>query len=153
MRTRRLILGALLSFPLMACSPGVSQSTSTASSGPPQPTERPTATLAATPEFPAPPELQGTWTAVTKAGDDLELEIREVGYTLSLLRDLGPERSSGRVVVDDDEIVFSNSNLCVGDGRYRWSIDDGILRFEALAPDACPGRAHGLEDIDYRPSE
>jgi hypothetical protein len=163
MRVRRLLLSCLLGLTLAACTlgtspgnPAVSSSDPTrpgTSSGPPDATARPSPTSRPTPEFPAPVELQGTWAAVSEAGDDLELEIREAGYTMSLLRDLGPERSSGRVVVDDDEIVFSNSNLCVGDGRYRWSIDGGVLRFEPIAPDACPGRADGLEDINYTRGE
>ena len=163
MRVRRLLGSWLLSLTLAACtlgsnpgSPAVSSSDPTGpgtSSGPPDATARPSPTSRPTPEFPAPTELQGTWAGVSEAGDDVELEIREAGYTITRFEDLGTERAFGRVAVDDDTIVFSNSNLCVGDGRYRWSIDGGVLRFEPITPDACPARADGLEDIDYTRGE
>ena len=163
MRVRVVLRSCLLSLTLAACTPGsspgspaVSSSDATGpgtSSGPPDATASSSPTSRPTPEFPAPVELQGTWAAVSEAGDDLKLEIREAGYTITRFEDLGTEKAFGRVAVDDDEIVFSNSNLCVGEGRYRWSIHGGVLRFEPIAPDACPARADGLEDLDYTRGE
>ena len=68
MPVRRVILGALLSLTLLACSQDVGQSSPAASSGPPRPPNRPSSTPAPTPEFPAPAELQGTWAGRQRLG-------------------------------------------------------------------------------------
>jgi len=154
MPTRRLILGALLSLPLMGCSQDISQGDPPASSGPPQPTERPSVTLAPTPEFAAPPELRGTWEAVSDSGSNLVLVIRDTGYRLTQSSTaIGSQSATGRVEVDGDEIVFSNATVCNGDGRYRWSIEDDVLRFEPIGSDACPGRTGSVAGTAYARAE
>jgi len=161
MHIRRLILGALLILAIMACSPESGQGSPPASSGPtpaasgpPAPTEQPTAVPAPTPEFPAPAELQGTWEAVSDSGSDLVLVIRETGYRLTQSSAaIGSQSATGRVEVDGDEIVFSNATACTGDGRYRWSIESGVLRFEPIGEDACPGRTGSMADTEYSRAE
>lgn len=156
---RRLVLKAVLTYALAACtqdaSPGSPSASgaSTGSSSMPQATGRPSATPRPTPEFPAPTELQGTWASVSDVGEDLELEFRETGYRITTSTPLGPHSGSGRVEVDGDEIKFSNSTLCAGDGRYRWSIEVDVLRFEPIGTDACPSRAATIEQIEYTRAE
>lgn len=154
MRIRRLILGALLSLSVIGCSQDTSRGSPPASSDPPQSTERPSATAAPTPEFPTPPELQGTWEAVSDSGSDLVLVIRDTGYRLTQSSTaIGSQSASGRVEVDGDEIVFSNATVCNGDGRYRWSIEDDVLRFEPIGSDACPGRTGSMVGTAYTRTE
>lgn len=153
MHIPRLILSVLLSLPLMACGQDVSQGSPAASSGQPQPIE-PNATPVLTPEFPAPAALEGTWEAVSDSGSDLVLVIRETGYRLTQSSTaIGSQSATGRVAVDGDEIVFSNATACVGDGRYRWSIENDVLRFEPIGTDACPGRTGSMEGTTYTRAE
>jgi hypothetical protein len=159
---RRLVLAALLTLALAACtqdtspgSPAASSApgASAGSSGTPQATERPSPTPMPTQEFPAPTELQGTWASVSDVGEDLELELRETGYRITTSTPLGPHSGSGRIEVDGDEIKFSNSTLCAGDGRYRWSIEGDVLRFEPIDTDACQNRAAVIAQIEYAKAE
>ena len=50
--------------------------------------------------------------------------------------------------MEGDELVFSNSNLCDGVGRYRWTLDGETLTLERLE-EACSGRAPVLEGATY----
>jgi hypothetical protein len=154
MRIRRRILGALLSITLIACAQDVSQGSPPAPSGPPQPTERPSATPAPTPEYPAPAELQATWEAVSDSGSDLVLVIRETGYRLTQSSTaIGSQSTNGRIEVDGDEILFSNATACAGEGRYRWAIENDVLRFEPIGTDDCPGRTDSMADTEYSRAE
>jgi len=163
MPIQRGILGALLSLALAACTQDASPGSPTpssalaGSSSAPQATERPSASPApaATPEFPAPAELQGTWKAVMASGSDIELEISETGYRIAAPNPFGAVSGprNGRVEVDGDEITFSNSTTCVGDGRYRWSIEGDLLRFEPIGTDQCPNRAPTIAQIEYTRAE
>ena len=165
MRIRRLSLWILLSLVAVACSPDGGQGSPPATSGPPplasgppaatdQATDPPSAPPAPTPEFPAPVELQGTWEAVSDSGSDLVLVIRETGYRLTQSSTaIGSRSATGRVAVDGNEIVFSNATACPGDGRYRWSIENDILRFEPVGTDDCPGRTDSMADTEYTRSE
>jgi hypothetical protein len=156
MRFRRLILGGLLTLSLIACTQDDNQGSPAASSGSPSSTERPSGSPApaATPEFPAPAELQGTWEAVSDSGSDLVLVIRETGYRLTQSSPaIGSQSATGRIEVDGDEITFSNATACTGDGRYRWSIENDILRFAPIGEDACPGRTGSMADTEYTRSE
>jgi hypothetical protein len=58
-----------------------------------------------------------------------------------------------RVEVDGDEIVFSNATACPADGRYRWSIENDVLRFEPVGADECTGRTDSMADTEYTRSE
>lgn len=153
MPIRRLILAALLSPLLAACAQEVRQG-SPAASGSPSQTTASSATLQATPEFPAPAELQGTWGAVSDSGSDLVLVLRETGYTLTQSSTATGSRSTnGRIEVEGAEIHFSNANACPGDGRYRWSIENDVLRFEAIGEDECTGRTGSFVDTEYTATE
>jgi hypothetical protein len=92
----------------------------------------------------APPELLGTW-ANREDSANLRLLIQPVAYRITRFGNSG----SGALSVTGDVIRFSDSNICPGTGEYRWSLADGILTFDPIAPDECPGRASGIEGISF----
>lgn len=115
----------------------------------PTPSPEPTATPVPTPEpsLPAdaaPIELRGTWADQTDTAS-LRLVIEPLRYRITRFGDSG----SGAVSVTDDVIRFSGSNLCAGVGEYRWTVADGILTFDPVTPDECPGRADGIEGVSF----
>jgi hypothetical protein len=152
---RRLVLTVLLSLGLAACgqtanpggvpttSPG--SETSAAASATTAETAGQSAAPQPTPQFPAPPELQGAWRGLVAEDDEVTLRVQASSYTITRVIRGFAARGSGQVEVDGDEIVFSRSNLCDGDGRYRWAIEGNVLRFTPLAPDPCPRPFDGVE--------
>jgi hypothetical protein len=108
------------------------------------PTTAPTETPAPTPAAPAPAELQGRWRAEIGAGIAI-LTLTETKYALNWLG-----TGAGRIAVEGDEITFSGSSGCPGDGTYRWSIDGDKLHFEPVGTDACPIRADWAGDRTYK---
>lgn len=153
---QRLLVTVLLSLGLAACGQAANEggvattspqsAASAVTNATPTGTVRPTAVAQPTPQFPAPPELQGTWHGIVAEGDEVTLRIRETSYTISRVTAGFPATGNGRVEVDGDEIVFSRSNRCAGDGRYRWSIEGDVLRFAPIASDPC---ARPFDGIDY----
>ena len=144
---RLVVLTVLLSLGLAACgqtaNPGgvpttsPESETSAAASATAAETAAPSAAPQPTPQFPVPPELQGAWRALVAEGDEVTLRVRETSYTINRVRAGFAATGNGRVAVDGDEIVFSHSNRCAGDGRYRWSIEGDVLRLIPIAPDPC----------------
>lgn len=139
-RHKAIVLIAL-SVALAACAPAA------ATLPPVSPSPAPTASLttedpSATPGVtaqPLPAEIIGKWQS-----GEIELEIKQGSYStvhMALAR--------GRLEVDGDGLAFSNSTLCAGTGRYRWSVEGSELTFESIEPDECPGRAAGLDGITY----
>lgn len=109
----------------------------------------PTATPVPTPEpsLPAdaaPEGLRGTWADQDDTAN-LRLLIGPTTYRITRFGNTG----SGAVSVTDDVIRFSDSNICAGVGEYRWRLADGVLTFEPVAPDECPGRADGIEGVSF----
>jgi hypothetical protein len=128
--------------------PSASLATS-ASPSPLSPPPTPTATAASTPSATlpvdaAPVGLQGTW-ARQGATQSLRLVITASSYRITRDGNTG----GGSISVDGDVIHFENSSPCNGMGDYRWSLDDGVLTFEPIEADDCPGRAGALEDVNY----
>ena len=111
---------------------------STAATSAPPATAAPTATstgTAAPPVDAAPEALQGSWSAVLGPGDVAILDIRATSYKI----DRGGIGGLGHISVMGDEITFSRVASCMGEGTYRWSVEDGILTFTKLGPDdPCP---------------
>ena len=54
-----------------------------------------------------------------------------------------------RLEVIGDELVLSHSQLCTGEGRYRWSIEGDKLRFDSITPDECDGRSKTFDGVTY----
>jgi hypothetical protein len=107
-------------------------------------TENPSAAPAVTAQ-PLPAEIIGKWESELSTEDlPIDLEIKQGSYSLFHL-----SMARGRLAVDGDRLVFSNSTLCTGTGRYRWSVEGNELTFESTEPDECPGRAAGLDGIVF----
>ncbi len=144
-RSGALLLVPLLSAVLASCAPAAAPAAATLP--PVSPSPAPTASLATedpsvTPGVtaqPLPAEIMGKWES-----GEIALEIKQGSYStvhMALAR--------GRLEVDGDGLAFSNSTLCAGIGRYRWSVEGNELTFESIEPDECPGRAAGLDGITY----
>ena len=91
-------------------------------------------TPAPPPGGPAPAELQGQW-----------LPADGSGRIFIMANSWKSGDAYSEFVVDGDEIDFYNGRLCGiglpgGIGRYRWTINDGLLRFTPLASDPCVDR-------------
>ena len=101
----------------------------------------------------APAELQGRWTGSTPDGKSAQLTLVNVSYTAVI--GSGPSRAegNGRILVEDDTIVFINPSplFCSGEGRgtYLWSVEGGVLRFEPVGVDECGPRVPHLVGIEY----
>jgi hypothetical protein len=108
-------------------------------------TTRPTAPPPApTPLNPAPAEMLGKWTAQFSEGDVARITITATRITIVRLGS-----ADIRLEVFGDELVLSHSQLCVGEGRYRWSIQGDELRFDSVEPDACDGRSKSFDGVTY----
>ncbi|MEO5704579.1 MAG: hypothetical protein ABIR64_06290 [Candidatus Limnocylindrales bacterium] len=83
----------------------------------------------------APAELQGRWKTLIAPNDPASLIIGETSYQITR-----GDSGGGRISVQGDTIVFSDSRLCVGGvGTYTWAIDDGVLTFTPVGRlDTCP---------------
>jgi hypothetical protein len=108
------------------------------------PTQPPRTEAPSTPEHPAPPELVGRWAAEISEDDVIRLELTDRGFEIYRFGS-----ASGRIEVFGDEIVFSHSSLCSGEGRYRWSVEGQTLLFASIEPDVCDGRSKSLDDIEF----
>ena len=112
----------------------------------------PTATAAATPaprptappRVPAPAELQGRWQTVINDADKPVLTITDFKYTIERLG-IG----TGSIEVTGDQIRFFASNLCSGDGIYRWSIEGETLTLASLGADPCANRADAIRNRPF----
>jgi hypothetical protein len=101
------------------------------------------ATTSASPAVPA--ELQATWRLESDTIEEpVRLYLRDGSYTISR----GGASGGGAVAVEGDEMVFSDSNLCDGEGRYRWTLEGDRLSLERIE-EACSGRAPVLEGATY----
>jgi hypothetical protein len=135
---------------LVACSAAPSVTPAGTSAPPsvspsPETTEAPTA-----PANPVPAELEGTWEAdiVPRVGGFAPTAtLRLTGTSFHLVRD--PDIASGTLAAEGDEIEFSAGSVCQVPGTYRWSLEDGTLRF-AVVSDSCPGRLAMLDNQEYR---
>lgn len=149
-RRRAIVLGAILGVIVAACAeagaslPPVSTallpSANPTETAPPSQPAEPVATLL----NPAPAELIGRWTADFGGDDVARIDITATG--ISIFRFAG---ANLRLEVFGDELVLSHSQLCSGDGRYRWSIDGDKLLFESVTPDPCDGRAKSFDGVTY----
>lgn len=96
---------------------------------------------------PAPPGLQGSWFTVHD-NVTVELSLTERGYRVPQGYH-GDEVPEGLIGVNSDQIQFSGSNLCVGNGTYRWAINgDSLLFTNGLDP--CADRKSVLNGVSYR---
>ena len=96
----------------------------------------------------APVELSGRW-AGTLSGEPIGLIIDGAHYKV----DCG-DCHQGDIVVEGDTITFIQKNDvfgCAGEGTgvYRWSVEDGVLRFEPAGEELCPGRKGALVRVEY----
>jgi hypothetical protein len=138
---------------LMACSgPGAPSDATTTTSTAPSTTAIPTTTTSApvvtTTEAPdaAPPELAGIWEGEVAPGDSVTLSFDGNSYTISR----GGNSGSGRISVEGDIIRFYGSNLCDGEGTYRWTIEEDSLTLEITeAGDPCGGRRGVFDGVTY----
>ena len=121
-------------------STGVSPSPVSLSSPAAIATSKPTAS----PRTPAPAELQGKWRTVINDADKPVLTITDFKYTIERLG-LG----TGSIEVQGDQIRFFGSNLCSGDGIYRWSIDNGTLTLAPVGADPCANRADAIRSRPF----
>jgi hypothetical protein len=145
-RHKAIVLIAL-SVVLAACAPAAATLPPVTPS--PAPTaSRATADPSTTPAVtakPLPAEIIGKWESELSTEDlPIDLEIKQGSYSLFHL-----SMARGRLGVDGDGLVFSNSTLCTGTGRYRWSVEGNELTFESIEPDECQGRAAGLDGITF----
>jgi hypothetical protein len=108
------------------------------------PTITPTTAPTSTPALPAPAALQGRWRAEIGPGIAI-LTFTETDYAINWLG-----AGNGRIAVEGDEITFSGSGGCPGNGTYRWSIEGDKLHFDPVGPDACPFRADWAGDRTYK---
>ena len=91
----------------------------------------------------APPELEGTWRR-SYEGDPLLLTLRGTGYTVQATGGTG----AGGIIVEGDQITFSDSNRCEGTGVYTWEVVEERLRFTPVNDDPC-GRADFLPRASF----
>jgi hypothetical protein len=99
---------------------------------------------APTPLNPAPAEMLGRWSHEFGEGDVATLDI--AATRISITR---TGSSHIRLGVIGDELVLSNSNLCAGEGRYRWSLEGDTLRFDVIGVDPCDGRQKSFDGVAY----
>lgn len=79
-------------------------------------------------------------------GDSVTLSLNGNSYTISR----GGSAGTGRISVEGNIIRFSGSNLCTGEGTYRWTIDEDNLTLETIeAGDPCGGRREALDGVIY----
>jgi hypothetical protein len=93
---------------------------------------------------PAPPEMLGKWSAVFGEDDIGTIRISPTGMRITRFA-----TAAIRLEVFGDELVLSHSQLCEGEGRYRWTIEGDKLTFESVTPDACDGRAKSFDGVTY----
>jgi hypothetical protein len=93
---------------------------------------------------PAPAEMLGQWTVKFAEGDVATITISPTGIKIVRFGS-----ANVRLEVFGDELVLSHSQLCTGEGRYAWTIDDDKLRFDSVTPDACDGRAKSFDGVTY----
>lgn len=94
----------------------------------------------------APPELAGIWEGEVAPGDSVTLSLNGNSYTISR----GGSAGTGRISVEGDIIRFSGSNLCSGEGTYRWTIEGDNLTLETIeAGDPCGGRREVFDGVIY----
>ena len=96
------------------------------------------------PRTPAPAELQGRWQTVINDADKPVLTITDFKYTIERLG-IG----TGSIEVTGDQIRFFASNLCSGDGIYRWSIEGETLTLASLGADPCANRADAIRNRPF----
>jgi len=155
MRSAALLGSPLLffvAFTALGCSASPGGDPPPTRAGAPSPSELPASTPSArptlppqpTPAHPAPPELVGEWVAEVAEDDVIRLELTEKAFDITRFG-----TANGRIEVFDDEIVFSHSSLCVGDGRYTWTVSGDTLSFESVTPDECPDRAKSIDGIEF----
>lgn len=110
-----------------------------------------------------PAELLGEWflppaIVVAVEGNSscrmLRLTLTATTYRLTHDPACGGLTSLGEVVVNKTEIDFFNADVCglelpEGVGRYRWTLDGGLLRFTAVNPDPCPRGAAWFDNRSY----
>jgi hypothetical protein len=139
---------------LVACTsqsgPTGNPETGAAPSATPQATATSTASAkpTASPRTPAPAALQGRWRTVINDQDKPVLTLTDFKYTIE--RGL---TGTGSISVAGDHISFFGSNLCSGTGQYTWSVENGTLRFDSLAPDPCPERSDVIWHRPFTPME
>jgi hypothetical protein len=109
-------------------------------------TAGPTATAKPTapPRIPAPADLQGRWRTVINESDKPVLTITDFKYTIERLG-IG----TGSIEVNGEQIRFFGSNLCSGDGIYRWSIEGGTLTLAPVGADPCANRADAIRNRPF----
>ena len=148
MRVSRLAVTAVLVVVGAGCAqvaaPGETTSTAPSAvsvSAPPTSTPRPPDP---TPLNPAPAELLGKWS--TDFGDD---DIATIRISPTSIRITRFATANIRLEVLGDELVLSHSEFCIGEGRYRWTIEGDQLRFDSITPDACDGRAKSFDGVTF----
>ena len=57
--------------------------------------------------------------------------------------------ASGRLTIDDGQIVFGPSTACEGSGAYEWQSDGDTLTLAAVEADECERRQEALDGPSY----
>jgi hypothetical protein len=129
----------------LAAAPAATPS-SLATASPPaaEATPRAQSTPAPTLLNPAPPEMLGKWSVEFADGDLATITIKETGIRIKRFA-----TADVRLEVFGDEAILSHSQLCTGEGRYRWSIEGEELTFESIEPDVCDGRAKTFDGVTF----
>ena len=150
-RPRIAAAAAVLSLAMAACAQAGPTQSPTATALPASVAPTAAATVAATPEpppptplNPAPAEMIGKWTYEFAEGDVATLDISATAIRIHRFA-----IATVRLEVFGDELVLSRSQLCTGEGRYRWSIVGDELRFDSVSPDECPDRQKTFDEATY----
>ncbi|HET9852772.1 MAG TPA: hypothetical protein VFP56_09730 [Candidatus Limnocylindrales bacterium] len=149
MRLHMLGLLAVTALSLAACAQAGAPATTApsmpaAASALAAPTASPLPTPVPTLLNPAPPEMLGKWMTEFAEGDIGTITISPTGIRIKRFAS-----ADVRLEVFGDELVLSHSQLCTGEGRYRWSIEGDELRFDSIEPDACDGRAKTFNGVTF----
>ena len=125
----------------------------------PSATPRPSPVSTATPKpspppgGPVPVALTGHWVSPSPAissSDTTDLILRGSSFEIQTSGGF----SFGMVAVNGDEIDFFNGDVCRiplpgGIGRYRWTLNGGLLHLTPLNIDPCGGRTGPLANATY----
>lgn len=91
-----------------------------------------------------PAELLGTWQADFGGGDLAILRIKDRAYAI-----VREGSATGRLEPDNGALLFSHSDLCIGVGRYAWTLEGDALQLDSIRTDECPGREKSLDGVTY----
>lgn len=88
--------------------------------------------------------MLGKWTVEFDEGDVATITVKETGIRIKRFA-----TADVRLEVIGDVAILSHSQLCTGEGRYRWSIEGDQLRFDSIEPDVCDGRSKSFNGVTF----